>query len=125
MNVFIGTCSSARACGTTIFFAVLFIAGFNQRKSPVATSAPPNWAAMKAGASTGRIPANVFDTARANVTAGFANDVEAVNQYAAVMYAPTAKGTTADRDREQPQITANRPKVATNSLNTWALPRRA
>ena len=35
---------------------------------------------MKPGASAGRIPANVSDAARASVTAGLANDVEAVNQ---------------------------------------------
>ena len=40
---------------------------------------------MKPGASAGRIPANVSLNERAIVTAGLANDVEAVNQYAAVM----------------------------------------
>jgi hypothetical protein len=40
---------------------------------------------MNAGASAGRMPANVSLADRASVTAGFANDVEAVNQYA-VMY---------------------------------------
>ena len=40
---------------------------------------------MKPGASTGRIPENVFVNARASVTAGLAKDVEAVNQYAPVM----------------------------------------
>ena len=40
---------------------------------------------MNAGASARRIPAKVPVIARASVTAGFANDVEAVNQYAAVM----------------------------------------
>ena len=43
--------------------------------------------------SFGRITANVFVTERASVTAGFANDVEAVNQYADAMYAPTAYAT--------------------------------
>jgi len=33
----------------------------------------------------GAIPANVSDSDRARVTAGLAKDVEAVNQYAAVM----------------------------------------
>ena len=37
-------------------------------------------AAMKAGASEGRMPAKVSVADRASVTAGFANDVEAVNQ---------------------------------------------
>jgi hypothetical protein len=35
---------------------------------------------MNKGAPVGAIPANVFDRERARVTAGFANDVEAVNQ---------------------------------------------
>jgi hypothetical protein len=40
---------------------------------------------MNAGASAGRIPAKVSVAERASVTAGLANDVDAVNQYAAVM----------------------------------------
>ena len=72
---------------------------------------------MNAGASTGRIRANVSVADLARVTAGFANEVDAVNQYAAVMYAATANGTAVDRNRAQPQITASRPNVATNSLN--------
>jgi hypothetical protein len=51
----------------------------------VAARAPASCAAMKSGTSCGRIPAKVSENARAMVTAGFAKDVEAVNQYAAVM----------------------------------------
>jgi hypothetical protein len=40
---------------------------------------------MKAGTSPGAIPANVSERERAIVTAGLANEVEAVNQYADVM----------------------------------------
>jgi hypothetical protein len=40
---------------------------------------------MKAITPVGAIPAKVSDNERAIVTAGFAKDVEAVNQYAAVM----------------------------------------
>jgi hypothetical protein len=40
---------------------------------------------MNNGTSAGRIPAKVFDNDRAMVTAGLAKEVEAVNQYAAVM----------------------------------------
>jgi hypothetical protein len=36
-------------------------------------------------------------TDQASVTAGLANDVETVNQYAAARYAPTAKGTAEGR----------------------------
>jgi hypothetical protein len=38
-----------------------------------------------AGIPDGAIPANVSDSDRASVTAGLANEVDAVNQYAAVM----------------------------------------
>jgi len=51
----------------------------------VAAPAPKSWTMMKPGASLGRIPANVSLAERARVTAGFANDVDDVNQYAAVM----------------------------------------
>jgi hypothetical protein len=40
---------------------------------------------MKPGRSIGRIPENVFVSERAIATAGLAKDVDAVNQYAAVM----------------------------------------
>ena len=40
---------------------------------------------MKPGTSLGRIPANVSVNALATVTAGLANEVDDVNQYAAVM----------------------------------------
>src|SRR5208282_729330 len=65
--------------------------GASQRKRPVEAAAPKICATTKPGTSLGRIPANVSLAARASVTAGLANEVEEVNQYAAVMYAPTAK----------------------------------
>ena len=46
---------------------------------------PASCAATKAGTSCGRMPVKVSVKARASVTAGLANEVEAVNQYAAVM----------------------------------------
>src|SRR5271155_2343375 len=79
---------------------------------------------MKPGTSWGLIPENVSVMERAKVTAGFANDVDDVNQYAPVMYVPTANGTTEERNRTHPQITANNPNVATNSLNIWTGPER-
>src|SRR5437868_957048 len=94
------------------------LAGTNHRKKAVAATAPKTCAAMKPGTSSGRIPANVSVAARARVTAGLANDVDAVNQYAAVVYAPTASATISGRRREQPQMTVSNPKVATNSLKT-------
>src|SRR5258708_38440376 len=65
--------------------AELTWAGASHRKHSVATIAAASCATMNPGASTGRMPANVSLAARAKVTAGLANDVEAVNQYAAVM----------------------------------------
>lgn len=49
------------------------------------------------------MPAKVSLAAGASVTAGFANDVEDVNQYTAVMYAPTAIGASLPRRRDTPQ----------------------
>src|SRR5690242_7691064 len=99
--------------------------GANQRKSRVAASAPQNCATRKPGTFAGLIPENVSLRERAIVTAGFAKDVEDVNQYADVMYAPTANGAISERNREQPQITHIKPNVATNSLKTCAPPLRA
>src|SRR5829696_2996981 len=96
----------------------------NHRNNAVAAAAPPIWAMIKAGASTGLIPAKVSVTERASVTAGFAKDVEAVNQYAATMYAATANATTDGLNRLLPKITASKPKVATASLKIWELPFR-
>src|ERR1700737_2278926 len=92
------------------------------RNSAVATAAPAHCATIKPGTSTGRMPEKVFVAARAIVTAGFAKLVEEVNQYAAVMYAPTANGTAVARLRATPQMTASKPKVATNSLQNCARP---
>lgn len=47
--------------------------------------ADKSWATMKDGASDGRMPENVSVSDRAKVTAGLANKVDAVNQYALVM----------------------------------------
>jgi hypothetical protein len=49
-------------------------------KSAVAESAPSSWAVINGTTSTGRIPANVSLSDRAIVTAGFANEVDDVNQ---------------------------------------------
>ena len=50
-----------------------------------ATTRPTSCPMMKTGTEAGEMPAKLFDKLRATVTAGFANDVEAVNQYAAIM----------------------------------------
>src|SRR5271165_4217580 len=59
--------------------------GASHRKHSVAATPPASCATMNAGASAGRMPAKVSLAARASVTAGLANEVEDVNQYAAVM----------------------------------------
>jgi len=68
-----------------MFPALVFSLGISQRNKNVAEIAPASCAATNRGTSTGRIPANVSENDRAIVTAGFANDVDEVNQYAAVM----------------------------------------
>jgi hypothetical protein len=80
-----GVSPQAVLCGRTTFLAACGSAGINQRKRTVATSAPASCAAINPPTSRGRIPAKVFVSARATVTAGFANEVDAVNQYAPVM----------------------------------------
>ena len=43
-------------------------------------AAPASWQMMNNGAEVGAIPAKVSDKLRAMVTAGLANEVDAVNQ---------------------------------------------
>jgi hypothetical protein len=50
-----------------------------------ATNIPINWHEINIIILFGLIPANVFDRDLANVTAGFAKLVDAVNQYADVI----------------------------------------
>lgn len=50
-------------------------------------------------ASLGRMPANVSLGDRAIVTAGLANDIDDVNQYAQTIYAATANGVAVGRAR--------------------------
>src|SRR5262249_53981587 len=52
----------------------------SQRASHSPQSAPRSCATTKPGRSIGRMPENVFVNERAIVTAGLANEVEAVNQ---------------------------------------------
>jgi len=59
--------------------------GTSHRNSIVASVAPAACAIRKPATSATRMPANVSVTDPASVTAGFANDVDAVHQYAAVM----------------------------------------
>lgn len=68
------------SCGKRILSAVSGSEGISQRIRNVAEIAPHICAAMNNGTSTGRIPANVSETDLAIVTAGFANEVDEVNQ---------------------------------------------
>lgn len=52
----------------------------SQPKTPTPKAAPINWPRMNPGTDAGAIPAKVSDMARATVTAGLANEVDAVNQ---------------------------------------------
>ncbi len=65
---------------------------------------------MNPGAEAGAIPEKVSVMVRAIVTAGLAKLVDEVNQYAAVMYPPTAKATrSALLERTVPKtMTSNR-----------------
>lgn len=54
--------------------------GASQRTNSVAAAPPITWPATNTGTSAGDIPAKVLVAARASVTAGFANDVDEVNQ---------------------------------------------
>lgn len=61
-------------------------------------AAPPaTWAAMNTGGDESAIPANVSENMRPTVIAGLAKLMEAVNQQAAPMQAPTAAGALARR----------------------------
>ena len=52
----------------------------SQPRKTVAVIAPMIWAVIKPGTAAGMMPENVLVNERAMVTAGFANDVEDVNQ---------------------------------------------
>ena len=60
-------------------------AGYSTRTMATPAMPPPTCAAMNTGADEGAIPAKLSENIRPTVIAGLANDVEAVNQYAAPM----------------------------------------
>ena len=66
--------------------------------------------------NSGCIPVKVSLNPLANVTAGFAKEVEDENQYPAEIYNPTAGATTRVLNFLTPRIVMMRPKVAINSL---------
>src|SRR5262245_64371510 len=68
------------------------------------TAAPTSCAITNAGTWFIAIPAKVVVKPRASVTAVLANDVEAVNQYAAVITRPTSHGIAVGAYRRPPSI---------------------
>ena len=80
LTLHFGSSLSVSSCGINIEDASAGSDGTSQRNKTVAEKAPSNWVMIKPGASAGLIPAKVFVTDRASVTAGFANEVDAVNQ---------------------------------------------
>ncbi len=64
----------------------------------VAAKAPKSCAIKNIETLLGLVPAKVFVKDRAKVTAGLANDVEEVNQYADVIYADTIRNTKLGRN---------------------------
>ena len=77
---------------------------------------PSNCPGIKYFIEIGAIPVNVSVRARANVTAGLANEVEEVNQYPAVINNATAIGIDLWSLFLRNSIVVMSPKVAMTSL---------
>ncbi len=73
-------CIKARSCLFGHWLVGVSDPRNSQAKNNVAKTAAINWAAMNAGMSEGAIPAKLSENPLAMVTAGFAKDVEEVNQ---------------------------------------------
>ena len=73
-------CIKARSCLFRYWLVGVSASRNSQAKNNVANRAAISWAAMKAGMSEGVIPAKLSENPLAMVTAGFAKDVEEVNQ---------------------------------------------
>jgi hypothetical protein len=74
-----------RSCSSGKADSASFGTGSIHANRAVAAIAPRNCTPINPVTSAGRIPENVLVMDRARVTAGLAKDVDAVNQYAAVM----------------------------------------
>ena len=68
------------------------------------------------------MPVNVSVKILAIVTAGFAKEVEDVNQYPAEIYNPTEGATKSLFNLKVPRIIINRPKVAIDSDRKILMP---
>src|SRR5215475_12092277 len=78
---------------------------------------------MNGATELGAMPAYVVVRLRPMVTAGLANEVDAVNQYAAPIHAPTAQLTCWSRPLlARVTMTSIRPAVATISLSSNGAP---
>src|SRR5690349_16244752 len=102
-------------------------AGSKACRQRAAAIAPSSCPLRNIGTLRGEMPANVSVSARARVTAGLANDVDEVNQYALVMNAATATGMASRRKRDRSMMINSNPKVAIASPKpspsvglTWA-----
>ena len=71
---------NVRTVNLRSIYAVFSLADKRNVQTASASTAPINWAIMKPKICSGLMPANVFENPLAMVTAGFAKDVEAVNQ---------------------------------------------
>ena len=60
--------------------ARFLISGLRNATKRAAARAPAHWLSMNAGTLSGAMPENVGVNARARVTAGFAKEVDDVNQ---------------------------------------------
>ena len=120
----------ARACALAVEFVgetdgvvhAVTLRSAKNFNSNAPTEAPAICATMKPGASAGRIPANVSERVRPRVIAGFANEVEAVNQYAAPIHADTRHAAAVTPGALNAMKT--RPAVAITSDNHWPPPVR-
>src|SRR6187397_2390000 len=92
------------------------------RSNNAPATPPTSCARMNPGASAGRMPAKVSDKERPTLIAGFAKDVDAVNQYAPAIQAGTRHAASL-MDGEVKAI-STRPAVATNSASHCAPPVR-
>ena len=85
---------------------------------------PIIWQKINRGTFAKLIPANVSDNDRAIVTAGFAKLVDAVNQYAEVIYNPTRVGMDFFWNFRPLNITSINPNVAIASEKPCDSPER-
>lgn len=85
-----------------------------------AAAAAMSWMGTNAIAAGGSIPEKVSVKTRAMVTAGLANEVDAVKKQAEAMYPPTANATVVAgrRPRTHPRMIINNPAVAIASTRS-------